>query len=167
MKSTNFTAWKTLPGGSSFVVLCIAAAEFQVPIYSVVCICPILRAAKVRTPFLSCCAPPVRVDYFPPGDVDRAEKTIYCCELEYSSIQDMSTCRAKLPCLPAYQPAAFYVSLAVQQRLKIFSLAFFLAGYGCVIEAPPVHPGLMGLVLPWNDALSHRCCFAVYQRVRV
>eukprot|EP00903_Cladosiphon_okamuranus_P008490 g8157.t1 len=29
-------------------------------------------------------------------------------------------------------------------------------GYGCVIEAPPVHPGLMGLVLPWNDALSHR-----------
>ena len=30
-------------------------------------------------------------------------------------------------------------------------------GYGCVIEAPPCHPGLMGLVLPWNDALSHRC----------
>ncbi|CAM9167945.1 unnamed protein product [Laminaria digitata] len=29
-------------------------------------------------------------------------------------------------------------------------------GYGCVIEAPPCHPGLMGLVLPWNDALSHR-----------
>eukprot|EP00904_Undaria_pinnatifida_P004695 jgi/Undpi1/14226/HiC_scaffold_9.g03875.m1 len=29
-------------------------------------------------------------------------------------------------------------------------------GYGCVIQAPPCHPGLMALVLPWNDALSHR-----------
>ncbi|CAM9761896.1 unnamed protein product [Ectocarpus sp. 4 AP-2014] len=29
-------------------------------------------------------------------------------------------------------------------------------GYGCVIEAPPSHPGLMGLVMPWNDALTHR-----------
>lgn len=38
---------------------------------------------------------------------------------------------------------------------------FLSAGYGCVIEAPPSHPGLMGLVMPWNDALTHRwqfCC---------
>lgn len=41
-----------------------------------------------------------------------------------------------------------------------------MTGYGCVIEAPPNHPGLMGLVLPWNDALTHRQIFLQFDVVQ-
>lgn len=52
----------------------------------------------------------------------------------------------------------FYVILFTSKdACASFSPCFVATGYGCVIEAPPCHPGLMGLVLPWNDALSHRC----------
>ncbi|CBJ27378.1 oxidoreductase [Ectocarpus siliculosus] len=48
------------------------------------------------------------------------------------------------------------VGRGVMMGVYVQDLMRLDGGYGCVIEAPPSHPGLMGLVMPWNDALTHR-----------
>ncbi|CAM9295019.1 unnamed protein product [Ectocarpus fasciculatus] len=48
------------------------------------------------------------------------------------------------------------VGRGVMMGVYVQDLMRLDGGYGCVIEAPPSHPGLTGLVMPWNDALTHR-----------
>ncbi|CAM9445079.1 unnamed protein product [Choristocarpus tenellus] len=34
-------------------------------------------------------------------------------------------------------------------------------GYGVVVQTPPIHPGLLGMTTPWNDALTFRLSVAM------
>lgn len=75
---------------------------------------------------------------------------------------DMSFCY----CAPVVCLSLIFFSFFPFLPLGLFSIPSYSVlrvGYGCVIEAPPAHPGLMGLVLPWNDALTHR--YSMYYAV--